>query len=303
MPGFARIKSLKKLDGDVQRLWDISCYPIPSFFANGIGVHNCQYCESPLSGSFTVRAMNPQRIQDEIRDIRDTFGIRGVTFFDDEMNLYRDRMLKICEKLKELGDIVWRGFMVTGVSKWDEELARACKESGCYEVASGIESFHPQVLKNIKKPATPEMNMRFIRIAKKAGLRVKAFLIIGNAGESWETIRETDRRLAELKAEGCAPDDIDASILQVYPGAPYYKNPQDIVFRKDWEKSYYKSAPGQYESLVQVRTAAMSAKDLIAARNYIEDRYKPEGWIKQHGDRLDLDRVYESIEHAKKKLA
>lgn len=57
------------------------------------------------------------------------------------------------------------------------------------------------------------------------------------------------------------------------------------------------------KDLIQVRTAAMSATDLIAARNFLEDRYKPEGWVKQHGDRLDLDRVYESIEYARRKLS
>ena len=91
-----------------------------------------------MAGSFTVRAMTPQRIQDEVKYIRDRWGIHGFHFFDDEMNLSRDRMLGICDKLRALGDVVWRGFVVT--AKFDETLASACKESGCYEIASGIES-------------------------------------------------------------------------------------------------------------------------------------------------------------------
>ena len=53
--------------------------------------------------------MSPQRIQDEIRHIRDTYGIKGMMFFDDELNLDKKRMLAICEKIKELGDITSGG--------------------------------------------------------------------------------------------------------------------------------------------------------------------------------------------------
>lgn len=301
------LKDINELPFAARDLIDIHAYryklgdvPATTFYSQYGCPYACQYCESPMAGSFTVRAMTPQRIQDEIRDIRDTYGIRGVTFFDDEMNLFRQRMLGICEKLKELGDIVWRGFMVT--AKFDGELARACKASGCYEVATGIESGSPRILKNIKKPATVEINARFIRTAKEAGLRVKAFMIVGLPGESWQTIRETDAFLESLRRDGIAPDDCDFSLLQVYPGAPVYQNPQDVVFRKDYEKAYYKSAPGAYEDLVQIKTAAMSATDLVAARNFLEDRWKPPGWVKQHGDRQDLDRIMESIEYARRKL-
>jgi hypothetical protein len=46
----------------------------------------------------------------------------------------------------------------------------------------------------------------------------------------------------------------------------------------------------------------MSAADLLAARNYLEDKYKPPGWIKQHGDRQDLDRIFLSIAYAEKRI-
>jgi radical SAM superfamily enzyme YgiQ (UPF0313 family) len=114
-------------------------------------------------------------------------------------------------------------------------------------------------------------------VAKKAGLRVKAFMIVGLLGESWETVTETDRFLEELAREGCAPDDVDFSILQIYAGAPLYQNPQDILFHnisEHYDKSYYKSSPGVYEDLVQVRTAKMSKADilLLAARNMLEQK-------------------------------
>ena len=211
-------------------------------------------------------------------------------------------MMGICGKLKELGDIAWRGFVVT--AKFDERLARACKESGCYEIASGIESGSPTILRNIRKPATKDINERFIRVSKQAGLRVKAFCIVGLPGESWETIRETDQFFEGLKREGYTPDDVDFSILQIYPGAPLYQRPQDIEFDSytDFDKMYYKSAPNSYAGLIQVKTKQMSKEDLIAARNYLEEKWKPANWVKDHTDRKDLDRVYETIHYAEQKI-
>ena len=287
------IKSYKYKLGDVAATTFYSQYGCP---------YACQYCESPMAGSFTVRAMTPLRIQQEVRNIRDEYGIHGIMFFDDEMNLNRDRMIGICEKIKELGDILWRGFVVT--AKFDQVLATDCKHSGCFEIASGIESGSPTILKNIRKPATIDINRRFIRTAKKAGLRVKAFLIVGLPGESWETIRETDSFFEGLKQEGYQPDDVDFSILQIYPGAPLYQKPQDVEFDTytDFDKMYYKSAPSSYSGLIQVKTKQMSKEDLIAARNYLEEKWKPKGWTADHTSRKDLDRVYETIQYAQKRL-
>jgi radical SAM superfamily enzyme YgiQ (UPF0313 family) len=286
------IRSYKYKLGDVPTTTQYSQYGC---------VYACSYCESPMAGSFTVRAMNPKRVAAEVRQCIDQFGIYGHMFFDDEMNLYKQRLLGICDEFKSIGQVLWRGFFVS--AKWDREIAEACKRSGCFEVASGIESGSDTILRNIRKPATSRINRSFIITAKKAGLRVKCFFIVGLPGETWETIKETDRFLDSLRAEGCAPDDVDFSLLQVYPGAPIYRDPKDVTFTTDYEKSYYKSAPGSYEGLVQVQTKAMSKLDLIQARNYLENKWKPEGWTDVHTNRKDLDQVYETIRIAERKVA
>jgi len=214
--------------------------------------------------------------------------------------------MDICEKFKAIKkdykDFCWRGFLV--VAKTDEEMFKAMKESGCYECATGIESMSPKILLNIRKPATVEQNMRFIHLAKKAGLRVKVFMIMGLPGEDWSTVRETDEALSLLKAEGCAPDDLDVSLLQVYKGSNIYRDSDkvDVEFEEDIDKAFYKSSPQSYESLVQVRTKGMSKMDLISARNYLESKFKPENWQKDHTGRMDYDRITETIRHAERKI-
>ncbi len=306
------LKDVNELPFAARDLIDIKSYkyklgdtPTTTFYSQYGCYYECSYCESKMAGSFTVRAMSPQRIQDEIRHVRDTYGIKGIMFFDDELNLDKKRMLAICDKIKELGDIVWRGFFVT--AKFDSEIAQACKESNCYEVASGIESGSPTILKNIKKPATLELNRNFLITGRKAGLRTKAFMIIGLPGESWKTIKETYTFLNSLG--NYRPDDVDFSILQVYKGSGIYKNPLDVKFEDyDSDKMYYKSSPDSYTDLIQVQTQAMTKYDLIAARNFLESEFKKKDWIKEYSDRKDLDEVYkrknieESIEYARSKI-
>ena len=282
--------------------WEIHA---TTFYSQYGCYYECSYCESKMAGSFTVRAMHPQRIQDELRHVSDTYGIKGAMFFDDELNLDKKRMLAICDKIKELGDIVWSGFFVT--AKFDREIAEACKESNCYEVASGIESGSPTILKNIHKPATLELNRKFLITGKKAGLRTKAFMIIGLPGESWLTIKDSYNFLKNLGEY--QPDDVDFSILQVYKGSGIYKNPMDVRFEDyDSDKMYYKSSPDSYTDLIQVRTKEMSKYDLVAARNFMEMVFKKKDWIKEYSDRKDLDEVYkkdnvfESIKYACSKL-
>src|SRR6185436_5093299 len=56
------IHSYKYTLGDVPTTTHYTQYGCP---------YACQYCESPLSGSFTVRAMNPERVAAEVKQVRD----------------------------------------------------------------------------------------------------------------------------------------------------------------------------------------------------------------------------------------
>lgn len=287
-------------------------HPATTIYTSYGCYYECSFCESKMAGSYTVRNMSPERIKAEVKYIRDRWGFTGFMDFSDELNLNRDRFLGICRIYKELEDVVWRGFLVT--AKWDEEMARAAKESNCYQIATGIESFSPIILRGISKPSTPELNKRFVRICKKAGLNTKVFMILGLPNESWETVAETDKALTELKNEGSLPDDLDCSVLQVYHGSNIYRDRHKLDIEFDdyidnTEKLYYKSSPKSYSELIQVNTKGMTKYDLISSRNYLEYKYKKSNWLEDYTGRKDLDRVQynedvmESIHHAEKMLA
>lgn len=254
--------------------------------------YRCSYCESPLMGGFKVRFRSPESIVAEAKQVIENYGLDGMMFFDDEFNLDYTRTRKICKLLKPL-NVKFRCFAVAG--KADENLLRDMKEAGCVEVAVGFESGSDKILKNIKKPATRALNMKFIQTAKKVGLKIKAFMIIGLPGESWETIKETEEFLKEAKL-----DDMNFNILQVYPGSFIHQSPDeyDISYTEDWEKTWASSQPGNYEKLIQVSTSSMTSEEIVKARNYLEYKFKPQLWDSESAaiNRTDFDKVAKLIE-------
>jgi anaerobic magnesium-protoporphyrin IX monomethyl ester cyclase len=153
---------------------------------------------------------------------------------------------------------------------------------------TGFESGHPRILDNINKKATVEDNDRCVEFARKAGLKVKALMSIGHAGESSETVEATKQWLLRTK-----PDDFDCTIITPYPGSPYYdeavKNGEHWTYTAprtgdrlhaielDYtvEADYYKGQPGGgYVS--NVFTDHLRPSDLVRLRDDLESTVRAE---------------------------
>ena len=90
-------------------------------------------------------------------------------------------------------------------------------EAGFRWLLTGFESGDEHILINIKKNADVAANTKCIQFAKNAGIKVKALMSIGHAGESISSIENTKNWLLEAK-----PDDFDCTIITSYPGTAYF---------------------------------------------------------------------------------
>jgi radical SAM superfamily enzyme YgiQ (UPF0313 family) len=210
----------------------------------------------------------------ELTEIQ-SYGFDAVNFFDDVFTLKRERLKTICGGLKAR-KMSWRCF-VTG-NTVTEPMLSLMAESGCKEVAIGIESGSDRVLRVIHKCSTSEKNKKLIQMAHAAGIRVKGFFIIGLPGESEDTIAETDAFINE-----CPCDDYDFSLLSVLPGSNIYRNhyKYDLILNKlktDYSKLWYKGTPSMYKATEA--TISLSIIELTDARAKLEKKYKPEGTLK-----------------------
>jgi hopanoid biosynthesis associated radical SAM protein HpnJ len=140
-------------------------------------------------------------------------GLQEIFFDDDTFNYKRERTIEICKKLEKLHFT----FSCTSRVTTDEETLKAMKAAGFRLLIVGFESGDAQVLKNIKKGATPDMARRFAKNAHKLGLLIHGDFIIGLPGETRESVRKTIDFAKELDCQT-----IQVSLAAPYPGTEFY---------------------------------------------------------------------------------
>jgi anaerobic magnesium-protoporphyrin IX monomethyl ester cyclase len=185
-----------------------------------------------------VRYRSPQKIVDDIAYAHKRFGFinfsltGGGTF-----PLERGHGLSVCEEiLKRRLKIKWETSLRCDLV--DEELLRSMKASGCQEVALGIESISPEVLKLIKKETTPEQIEAAIRLFKKVGIAVELNFILGLPYETRGHLVLTRHFLGRLAKY---VEKVNLAILTPFPGTDVYemalnKRAGLEIKTKDWSK-------------------------------------------------------------------
>ena len=117
-------------------------------------------------------------------------GVRYVWFSDDNFRLGRGNLTSICQRLADEDlPIQWMSFIrASTLRNVDGELLR---RSGCIEVQLGLESAHPQVLRNMNKKASPQLYHDVVRKVLAAGINCSCYFIFGFPGETDETALRT----------------------------------------------------------------------------------------------------------------
>jgi len=83
-------------------------------------------------------------------------------------------------------------------SEVNPEILALMRRAGCWQVSYGIESGSWEILKRIKKAATPNMHERALAQTREAGIKSNAYIIIGFPGETHETLAETEAFLKRV---------------------------------------------------------------------------------------------------------
>lgn len=239
----------------------------------------CKFCAGRDTAFLRkVRLRSPSAVFTEMMDGYYRYGIQGWMFLDDELNV-NQAMLPLMELLAA-APVDWklRGFIKAEL--FTDEQAVAMHAAGFRQILIGFESGDDRILRNIQKNATRDDNTRAMAIAHRHGLKVKALMSVGHAGESEASILATRDWLLEVK-----PDDFDVTVIQPYPGSPYYDHAtpvadgycytaqnQDRLYMRDVdftsEAQFYKGMPGTYHSFVW--TDHLSRERICKLRDEVE---------------------------------
>lgn len=151
---------------------------------------NCQFCASPILYHRKVRYFSLEYIVELIGFLVDKYKFKNVRIMDDTFTLDKDRVLKFCDKILDK-DFQLDMTCLTHVKTVEQKIFQNMKKAGFSIVALGIESGNNQILKLINKGITIEEAKEAIVSIRGARLSVEALFMIGNIGETKETIQET----------------------------------------------------------------------------------------------------------------
>lgn len=175
----------------------------------------CKFCIKHVSYGFSVRLISPERILKEIQILYD-LGIRNIHMYADLFTVNREQVMGICDFiLKEGLKIRWT--CNSRVDYVDREMLIRMGQAGCWMISWGIESGNENVLKKAAKGTDPERAHQALAWSRKAGIKNWGYFIIGLAGETVETIRETIELSKRLPMEIAL-----FHVAAPYPGTPFF---------------------------------------------------------------------------------
>lgn len=151
---------------------------------------NCVFCNSHSLWTNKWRKRSPQNILDEIKLLNVNYKTKSIVFNDDSFNIDAKRVIALCDLIiDEKLDILWSTSI--RVDLITDEIALKMKQSGCYNVSIGIESANNEVLKRMNKHNTKEKIYAGIQILRNANVDVMGQFMIGNPGDTLETVKES----------------------------------------------------------------------------------------------------------------
>ncbi len=137
---------------------------------------------------------------------------------DDTFTTNKKRVLELCHGLREK-NLAFLWSCDTRVDLLTDELCREMRLAGCERMSLGVESGSPRILGNVDKKITVDEILRSTAMAKKYGIKLRFYMMLGNRGETVETFRET---LAFL--ERARPHEYVFSCLSIYPGTHDFRD-------------------------------------------------------------------------------
>ena len=222
-----------------------SLHPIMTIITGRGCPYDCVYCVLPqtMNGK-GYRKRSAQNVADEFEYIKENFpDVKEIMIEDDTLTVDAKR----CRALSEI--IIKRGIKMrwTANSRADVDLEtmQYMRKAGCRLFCVGIESGDQDVLDQVKKRLEVDRIRRFMGDAKKAGVMVHGCFMVGNPGDTKETLSKTLDFAKDLN-----PDTAQFFPVMVYPGTTAYDWARDNGYLLTEDYSNWLTADGLHNSMV-----------------------------------------------------
>jgi hypothetical protein len=206
----------------------------------------CTFCGAEASWGRGFRGQSTSYVLDALEAALERLPVRMIQIKDDTFTTNRKRVVELCQGIRARKlNFLWS--CDTRVDVLSEPLLHEMRLAGCQRLSLGVESGSPKILASIDKKITVDKIIHSAELAKKYGIQVRFYMMLGNRGETAETFRET---LAFL--ERAKPHQYLFSCLSIYPGTRDFEDAEkagwlnrDVYFEGDFQelKTPYDATP------------------------------------------------------------
>lgn len=246
-----------------------SAYPEIQIFTGRGCPARCTFCVYPQTmHGHKYRLRSPENVVDEFQYIADNFpDVKEVVIEDDTFTVRKERVVEICNLLIERGLHKKLRWLCNARVNLDYDTMVLMKKAGCHLIIPGIESGSQEILNNIRKGTTLAQVEQYMADAKRAKIKVHACYMVGNKGETKETMQQTLDLAMRLKA-----DTAQFYPLLPFPGTEAYAWAKENGYIKGDYSDYVKE-DGTINCLLEL--PEISAEEMV---QFCDDARKKYYW-------------------------
>jgi radical SAM superfamily enzyme YgiQ (UPF0313 family) len=197
----------------------------------------CTFCGAETTWGRGFRGQSVPYVLSALAKAVARASVKMLQIKDDTFTTNKQRVRDLCRGIRERKlQFLWS--CDTRVDVLSEELLRDMRLAGCQRLSLGVETGSPSILSNINKRITIAKIEAAAAMAKRAGIQVRFYMMLGNRGETAETFRETLDFLARVK-----PHQYIFSCLTIYPGTEDFQQAErekwldrQVYFSQDFQE-------------------------------------------------------------------
>lgn len=230
--------------------------------------YKCAFCCVPSVHLGKWRAVSAETITENLKHLKSEHGIDGFQVDDDEFDIDRNRVLKLCDLMEQNKlNLKWSHFSRINIVR--EDVLRREKECGLRLIEFGVESGSERMLKFLDKGQTVEMIKNAYSICGKLRLKTSALFMIGLPTETEEELGETVKLI-----KGLNPHITIATIYRPYPGSELFN---------------YCSSKGLFKYADNLEDVPRIYEEFVNTSKI------PDGLVLKVKRRFDLNNIYQEI--------
>jgi anaerobic magnesium-protoporphyrin IX monomethyl ester cyclase len=181
---------------------------------------DCSWCSKPTFGR-SFRQQSPERVVEELRALKDRYGVTYVRFCDDVFGVSRPWIDRLLTLLTD-GNLDLKWECLARVDLLKPDLLHRMRAAGLERVYVGVESGSQKMLDLMNRGTRLSQVERTASALRREGVRQFWFLMLGYPGETLEDIEATLKLFRRF-----SPEEYSVSIAVPVPGTRFHASVRD----------------------------------------------------------------------------